>query len=100
MSPTAVMTKASGQTIEKQKAILGSKVLHSLVSPVEFHALQMQMKITAALEGRPFRALDEKELWLAAADREIKDLEVRQMWLAVLAASMMYSEKGRGDTDG
>jgi len=44
--------------------------------------------------------LDEKELWLAAADREIKDLEVRQMWLAVLAASMMYSEKGRGDTDG
>ena len=99
MRPATMMTKALGQTTEKQKAILSSKVLRELVSPVELNALNMQMRIAAALEGKQFKALDEKELWLAVADREIKELETQQIWLAVLAASMMYAEKGRDDKD-
>jgi len=89
------------QTTEQQKAILNSMVMQKVVWPMELSALKMQAQITAALEGRKIKALDEKELTLMMADREMQELEMRQTWLAVLAASMMYAnyEKG-GDQDG
>jgi len=101
MSANMMTAYAPNQTTEKQKAILSSMVMQNVVWPMELSVLKMQTQITAALEGKKAKPLDEKELALMAAHREMQAMEMQQKWLAALAVLMIYMNYEKGeDQDG
>jgi len=67
-------------------------VMQNVVKPMELKAIGMEMQLLAALEGRKYKPMDETELALLAAYREKQELEKRQIWLAALAATLLYRE--------
>jgi len=97
MGGRTIARNFSGMTTEKQKEYIGSMVMQNNVAPMELKLLRMQMQLVAALEGRPWKQPDDKELELYAARKEIINLEAR---LAAFAAAYIMQQHKEEDSDG
>ena len=89
----------SSLTTQKQKEYIASMVAQNIVRPMELKAIGMEMQFLAALEGRKYKPMDETELALLAAQREKNEMEKRQIWLAALAATLLYREYAESEDE-
>lgn len=99
MGGRTIARNFSGMTTEKQKEYIGSMVTQNHVAPMELKLLRMQMQLVAALEGRPWKEPDDKELELYVARKEVLNLEAR---LAAFTAAclMQYYKKEEENNNG